>query len=166
MRIIGVDPGLIHTGVGVIDKGDDQGSAGRGVSLVHVELLQPPRGELSARLLFIHERLVDLITRFQAVEMAVEDQFFGRNVQTAFKTGQARGAAVLAAAKCRIPVRLFPPARVKLAITGNGRAGKEQVRFMVTRILQLASAPESLDCTDALAVALTRAFSPAEKKPT
>jgi crossover junction endodeoxyribonuclease RuvC len=165
MRIIGVDPGLIHTGVGIIEKGNDRKRSGRDLDLVHIELLKLPRGELSARLLFLYERLIDLIICFHAREMAVEDQFFGRNVQTAFKTGQARGAAVLAAAKCRIPVRLFPPARVKLAITGNGRASKEQVRFMVGRILDLTSAPASLDCTDALAVALARAFSPDVQEP-
>jgi crossover junction endodeoxyribonuclease RuvC len=160
MRIIGIDPGLVHTGVGIIENIQDVPASGNGVKLLHTELLKPPRGDLSKRLLFIHDRLVDLVTRFNTETMAVEDQFFGKNVQTAFKTGQARGAALLAAARCRIPVQLFPPARVKLAVTGSGRASKEQVRFMVGRILNLTATPVSLDCTDALAVALCKAFTP------
>ncbi len=160
MRIIGVDPGLTNTGVGIIDREQGAVGPGQGLHFIHTELIKPPRGDLSSRLLYIHEKLIEVIDRTAAQVMAVEDQFFGKNVQTALKTGQARGAALLAAARRDIPVMLFPPARVKQSVVGNGQASKEQVRHMITQILNLQSAPKSLDCSDALAVALCCAFKP------
>ncbi len=162
MRIIGVDPGLSYTGVGVIEKKTVAMTPGLGVHFISTEVLKPPRDDLAKKLLYIHEKLMALIGETGAEVMAVEDQFFGKNVQTAFKTGQARGAALLAAARCEIPVTLYPPARVKQAVVGNGRASKEQVRHMVLQILNLRSIPASLDCSDALAVALCQAFKPAD----
>lgn len=159
MRIIGVDPGLSNTGVGVIEIFSGVGSPGPGFRYISSDILRPPRGELSQRLLYLHERLMTVITDAQAVVMAVEDQFYGSNVQTAFKTGQARGAALLAAARCGLPVALYAPARVKLAVVGNGRASKEQVRHLVGQILDLNPPPKSFDCSDALAVAICHAFS-------
>jgi len=159
MRIIGVDPGLASTGVGIIEPrrpGDEPGAEFR---LVHSENIKPPsRADLPLRLLFIHERLVDLIRRFDCRTMAVEDQFYGPNAQTALKIGQARGAALLAAAACGLPVVLYPPARVKLAVVGNGQASKEQVRHLVEQILNATTLPPGMDCSDALAVALCHAF--------
>lgn len=160
MRIIGVDPGLGSTGVAVIEKMPGVVNPGDGLHYICSEVLRPPRGELSERLLYLHERLMTIARDTRAQVMAVEDQFFGKNVQTAFKTGQARGAALLAAARCQLPVTLLPPARIKLAVVGNGQASKEQVRHMVAQILNLRSIPGSLDCSDALAVALCQAFSP------
>ncbi len=160
MRIIGVDPGLGNTGVGVIEKRPGAVNPGAGLNYIYSEVLRTPRGTLSQRLLYLHEHLMAIVKETGAEVMAVEDQFFGKNVQTAFKTGQARGAALLAAARCELPVILIPPARVKMAVVGNGRASKEQVRHMVGQILNLSSLPSSLDCSDALAVALCHAFSP------
>lgn len=160
MRIIGVDPGLANTGVGVIEKSPGALNPDEGFYLILSDVLRPPRGELSRRLLFIHERLTAVISETRAEVMAVEDQFYGTNIQTAFKTGQAKGAALLAAARCGLPVMLYAPARVKLAVVGNGRASKEQVRHLVGQILRLKSPLKSLDCSDALAVALCHAFSP------
>lgn len=159
MRIIGVDPGLISCGVGVIEKVSGEVHPGEGLKFIYSGVLKPPRGDLARRLLYLHENLVSIIRDHRAEVMAVEDQFFGKNVQTAFKTGQARGAALLAAARCGLQTILYPPARVKLAITGNGRASKEQVQHMVGQILNLQTLPHSLDCSDALAVALCRALS-------
>ncbi len=158
MRIIGVDPGLTHTGIGVIEKLGQVANPGSGLRLVLTEVINPPRTDLSKKLLFIYDHLLTTIEAHGAEIMAVEDQFFGKNIQTAFKTGQARGAALLAAAKSGIPVSLFPPARVKQAVVGNGRASKEQVQHMVAQILKLDRVPVSLDCTDALAVALCQSF--------
>ena len=164
MRIIGVDPGLASCGVGVIDKLPGVVHPEDGLSFIHTEALRPPRGDLSQRLLYLHQHLVAIIRETQVEVMAVEDQFSGKNIQTAFKTGQAKGAALLAAAHCGIPVSLYSPARVKLAVVGNGRASKEQVRYLVGQILSLKSLPDSMDCSDALAVALCHALSFA--KPT
>lgn len=164
MRIIGVDPGLVSTGVGIIET-DSRNQAyeryrtGPEIRLVYSADLKPPRTELSQRLLYLHDRLLAIIRKMDAQVMAVEDQFYGNNVQTAFKTGQARGAALLAAAHAGIPVLLYSPARVKLAVVGNGRASKEQVQHMVRQILAVDSLPPSLDTSDALAVALCHAFS-------
>jgi len=160
MRIIGIDPGLTHTGVGIIDKVTLSAASRNGIDHIYTDLISPPKKELSIRLLVIFEKLVEIIGQFEPEVMAVEDQFFGKNVQTAFKTGQARGAALLAAATCGIPVKLFAPARVKLAIVGNGNATKEQVRHMVGHILNKQDLPESTDSTDALAVAICEAFRP------
>ncbi|MBU0518026.1 crossover junction endodeoxyribonuclease RuvC [bacterium] len=160
MRIIGIDPGLTHTGVGIIEKDTSLAATRNGLIHIYTDLISPPKKELPKRLLVIYERIVEVIHRFGPAIMAVEDQFFGKNVQTAFKTGQARGAALLAAATCDIPVRLFAPARVKLAVVGNGNASKEQVRHMIGHILGITDLPKSLDCTDALAVAICQAFKP------
>ena len=167
MRIIGVDPVLVCTGVGIIETPDSlKKTSQRGSAefqFLQTLTLKPPSGDLSRRLIFLHRHLLDLIHQWQADVMAVEDQFYGNNAQTAFKTGQARGAALLAAAYAEIPVMLYPPARVKLALVGNGRASKEQVQHMVRQILATNALPPSLDCSDALAVALCHAFSSAAK---
>lgn len=164
MRIIGVDPGLVSCGIGVIETVPGEIHPREGLKYIYSGVIKPPRGDLARRLLYLHENLVTFIRDQRAEVMAVEDQFFGKNVQTAFKTGQARGAALLAAARCGLHTNLYPPARVKLAVTGNGRASKEQVRHMVGQILNLQSLPQSLDCSDALAVAVCRALS-GEKTP-
>ncbi len=162
MRIIGVDPGLVSCGVGVIEKSSRAVFRDDEFHFVYTIALKPPRGDLTRRLLYLHENLMTIIRDTHAEVMAVEDQFFGKNIQTAFKTGQARGAALLAAARSGIATISYSPARVKLAVVGNGRASKEQVRHMVGQILRLKSLPDSLDCSDALAVALCRALTPAE----
>ncbi len=156
MRIIGVDPGLVVTGVGVIQAGDRHPNDE--FTYIHSQIIRPPGSDLSQRLLHLHEDLMTIIREMECEVMAVEDQFFGTNVQTAFKTGQARGAALLAAARSSIPARLYPPARIKQAVVGNGMASKEQVRHLVEQILKVASLPRALDCSDALAVALCHAF--------
>lgn len=160
-----MDPGLVRTGVGVIETCSatlSPPASGLNSSdefrHIHSETLLPPRLELSRRLLYLHDCILNLIRRTEAEIMAVEDQFYGMNVQTAFKTGQARGAALLAAAHGEIPVSIYSPARVKKAVVGNGRASKEQVQYLVQQILNLTSLPPSLDCSDALAVALCHAF--------
>jgi crossover junction endodeoxyribonuclease RuvC len=163
MLIIGVDPGLVSTGVGLIESAAAESSRDRArtrsdFKLVFSTELKPPRTELSQRLLFLHDKLLAIIRKMDAQVMAVEDQFFGNNVQTAFKTGQARGAALLAAAHGGIPVILYSPARVKQAVVGNGRASKEQVQHMVRQILAVDCLPGGFDCSDALAVALCHAF--------
>jgi crossover junction endodeoxyribonuclease RuvC len=160
MRIIGVDPGLIFTGVGIIENIAGSAYPGQNLKFIDTELIKLPRGDLSKRLLYLHDELMKIIRETKVDVMAVEDQFFGKNAQTAFKTGQARGTAILAAARSDLPVVLLPPARVKQAVVGHGRASKEQVQHMVSQILKLSTVPKSLDCSDALAVAICHAFTP------
>jgi len=108
------------------------------------------------RLLRIHERVLGLVEQFLPDEMAIEAPFFGKNVQSMLKLGRAQGVAMAAALSRDIPITEYEPRKIKMAITGNGAASKEQVREMLRRILDIA--PEKLDieldATDALAAAL------------
>jgi crossover junction endodeoxyribonuclease RuvC len=151
MIILGVDPGSRHTGYGVID------SDGRRHRLVEKGVLDPvPSQELPLRLHFIHGRLSELIARLHPEVMAVEDVFHARSTRSALVLGQVRGVVLLAAAQCGLDVRSFPPATVKLQVTGYGQAEKTQVAFMVAHLLALP-AQEAGDASDALAVALCHA---------
>lgn len=116
-----------------------------------------PRTDLADRLAALFQEIQAMIEREHPHEMAVEDGFFGKNPRTALVIGQARGVALLAAALAGLKVHLYPPAEVKLALTGSGSASKEQVAFMVRRLLRLSDEKIPADCTDALAVALCRA---------
>ncbi|MDE6188024.1 MAG: crossover junction endodeoxyribonuclease RuvC, partial [Duncaniella sp.] len=108
------------------------------------------------RLLKIHERVLGLVEQFLPDEMAIEAPFFGKNVQSMLKLGRAQGVAMAAALSRDIPITEYEPRKIKMAITGNGAASKEQVREMLRRILDIS--PEKLDieldATDALAAAL------------
>lgn len=146
-RILGIDPGSHATGWGVVQTLPALRCVAAGV-------IRPGRDlALPDRLLAIHEQLVAIIEQHAPQVMAVEDLFNARNARSALVLGHARGAVLLAGARCGLPVHEYPPAAVKQAVTGNGRAGKEQVRFMVQRLLNLAEEPV-LDASDALAVAL------------
>ncbi len=149
MRILGIDPGSRATGFGLVD-----GAAGR-LRLVDAGTVRPGRDlSLPDRLRVIHEALLELVDRHGPAVMAVESVFSARNPRSSLVLGQARGAILLAAALRDVPVAEYAPREVKMAVTGNGAAVKEQVRFMVVRLLGLARPPASLDASDALAVAL------------
>jgi crossover junction endodeoxyribonuclease RuvC len=151
MIILGVDPGSRHTGYGVID------SDGRRHRLLEMGVLDPvATQDLPRRLHYIHSRLSDLIARLQPHVMAVEDVFYARSARSALVLGQVRGVVLLAAAQCALEVRSFPPATVKLQVTGHGQAEKTQVAFMVAQILALPP-QQAGDAADALAVALCHA---------
>lgn len=151
MIILGVDPGSRHTGYGVID------SDGRRHRLLEMGVLDPhPSEDLPRRLRFIHGQLSGLIARLQPDVMAVEDVFHARSTRSALVLGQVRGVVLLAAAQCGLEVRSFPPATVKLQVTGHGQAEKAQVAFMVAHLLALPP-QEAGDAADALAVALCHA---------
>jgi crossover junction endodeoxyribonuclease RuvC len=147
LRILGVDPGSVATGWGVIEAQPALRYRASGV-------IRPGRSlDLAARLLIIHEELLAVIDRFAPTLMAVEDLYSARNARSALVLGHARGAVLLAAAGRGLVIAAYAPATIKQALTGNGQAGKEQVRFMVRRLLRLAEAP-ALDESDALAAAL------------
>jgi len=150
--IAGVDPGIAVTGIGVIR------AAGSTLEHVHSEAVTPPRkGPFELRLLEIFRRLGELLDEYRPEAVALEDIFFARNVKSAIKLAHVRGAVMAAAADRGIGVSEYPPLSVKKAVVGVGRADKEQVQQMVKMLLGMQRAPEPLDISDALAVAVCHA---------
>lgn len=153
MRILGVDPGTQRTGAGVIEV---QGSR---YHLIHTEVITLRSSEtLSARLIQIFRRLCSLISEHRPSVLALENVFYGRDVNAMVKIGEARACAMLAAAEHKISVVEYAPARVKQAVSGNGRATKEQMQAMIKQLLNLRETPPS-DGADALAVAICHVHS-------
>jgi crossover junction endodeoxyribonuclease RuvC len=145
---LGLDPGTAVTGYGVV-RSD-------GPSLVECGVIRTnPRDALPQRLKDIYEGLRDLIGRHAPTALAVEDIFYARNVRTTVVLGHARGVILLAGAQAGIPVHEYPPREIKKAVTGAGGATKEQVQYMVMRLLRLKSAPRPADASDGVAAALT-----------
>ena len=155
MRILGIDPGSIKTGYGVIER------EGRAFRLVTAGVIRPKAGEdLYVRLSVIFDGLIGVIAETQPQLVAVESVFTHKNAQSALVLGHARGVALLAAARAGLPLHEFPPATVKKSITGAGAAEKAQVAFMVRRILAVPEGDKlAEDAADALAVALCQGIS-------
>lgn len=150
MRVLGVDPGLTRCGWGVIES-----MPGRRAKLVGVSVIRTSSElSLAERLLLVAEGLEDVIAVHRPDAVAVERMFARSDVSTIMGTAQASGVAMMLAARAGLPVATHTPSEVKAAVTGEGRAGKEQVTAMVTRILGLAEAPRPADAADALALAL------------
>jgi crossover junction endodeoxyribonuclease RuvC len=147
-RVIGVDPGSLAMGWGVVER--------RGTRLVHVAhgVLRPAGDGLADRLLCIERELVQVIDEYRPAEGAVESIFFSKNAQSAAKLGHARGVVLLVLRRAGMTVSEYPPAQVKRAVVGRGRADKRQVALVVRGVLSLSATPAS-DAADALAVALT-----------
>jgi crossover junction endodeoxyribonuclease RuvC len=147
VRVLGVDPGTIRCGWGVVDFD--------GPRLVHVAsgVIDAGRGEIAARLLLIHRDLLSVISDHQPTVFSLERNFVARNVQSAFRLGEARGVAMAAAAATGLTVGEYTPMMIKKSVVGYGRAEKGQVQAAVQRLLSLAAEPES-DAADALAAAL------------
>jgi len=150
MRVLGVDPGLTRCGVGVVD-----GAPGRRLTLVHVGVIRTPAdADLAHRLLGIEEALEIVLDTVRPDAVAVERVFSQHNVRTVMGTAQAGAVAITCAARRGIPVVLHTPSEVKAAVTGNGRADKDQVGVMVARLLGLSEIPKPADAADALALAI------------
>jgi crossover junction endodeoxyribonuclease RuvC len=151
MIILGVDPGSLRTGYGAIE------TDGRRHRLLEMGTLAPSsRLELPARLCAIHSGLAKVIARLRPDVLAVEDVFHAHNARSALVLGHVRGVVLLAGADAGLVVSAFPPATVKVQVTGFGRAEKAQVALMVSRVLALEDQPAG-DAADALAVALCHA---------
>ncbi len=149
MIILGVDPGSLRTGYGVI------ATDGRRHRLVEDGVFAPPEAApLPDKLRFIHEGVAALVARLKPEVLAVEDVFHAANARSALVLGHVRGVVLLAGAEAGLSVHAFAPATVKLEVTGYGRAQKAQVALMVGRLLGLAAERSAGDATDALAVAL------------
>jgi crossover junction endodeoxyribonuclease RuvC len=153
VRVLGVDPGTAVTGWGVVERRD-----GAVVHLAHGGLSIAPRQAAAAKLAAIHAVLLDLCRHWRPDVLALEQSFVGRNVQSAFRLGEVRGVAMLAASASGITVAEYAPATIKLAVTGTGRGEKEQVQRAIMQELRL-SEPMTPDAADALAVALCHLYS-------
>ncbi len=150
MRVLGVDPGLTRCGVGVVD-----GGPGVALRLVATTVVTTPAGaEIGSRLLVIEEQIDAWITEHRPDAVAVERVFSQHNVRTVMGTAQAGAVAIICAARHGVPVALHTPSEVKAAVTGSGRADKDQVTRMVARLLRLSDPPRPADSADALALAI------------
>src|ERR1700754_5164785 len=150
MRVLGIDCGTECTGYGVVEL-DGRDRLGC-VAFGGIRL--SPRGPLPMRLSSVFDRLNSLIQEFQPDVVAIEEVFYSVNAKSALKLGQVRGVALLAAACAGKPLAEYAPLKIKSSVVGYGLAGKEQVQFMVARLLELAAPPEPPDAADALAVAI------------
>jgi crossover junction endodeoxyribonuclease RuvC len=154
MRILGVDPGLASTGVGVIERTD----AGDWRLVASADVRTSERQPMPERLARIHDLVRDAIRAHHPEEMAIESLFFARNVRSAVLMAHGRGVAMLAASEARVPISEYSPREIKQSVVGNGNAGKEQVMLMVRTLLKLKEAPPSDHQSDALATALAHAY--------
>ncbi len=149
MLVLGIDPGSANTGYGVLRM-----VAGR-MKYLESGVIRPKRTlTFSQKLHTIHEAVVALLARESFDCVAVEDVYQGVNARTAARIGHVRGVVLLAAANAGVVVAEYPPNEIKSAVVGNGLASKEQVQFMVEQILRPAKPMESLDESDAVAVAI------------
>jgi crossover junction endodeoxyribonuclease RuvC len=150
MRVLGIDCGGEYTGYGVVQMD----SGGRLVCLTCGAIKLSPRDPLARRLSRIYTELGALIVEHSPDEVAIEGIFYALNVKSALKLGQVRGVAMLAAAVAGLEVAEYSPLTIKSSVVGYGRAEKQQVQHMVTRLLSLAKPPEPMDASDALAIAI------------
>jgi crossover junction endodeoxyribonuclease RuvC len=148
--VLGIDPGTASTGYGVV-KGDGLGF----VSLVECGVIRTrARDPLPSRLQEIFEGVTELLQRHKPDALSVEDVFYAKNVRTTVVLGHARGVVLLAGQQASVAIHEIPPTEIKKAVVGNGHATKEQVQFMLTRLLKLKSVPQPSDAADGVAAAL------------
>jgi len=147
LRVVGVDPGASVTGWAVVEE--------QGSRLVHLAsgLIRPKGGTLPTKLVSLFDALGCVIAKWQPSVACVEKSFVARNPQSALKLGEVRGVVALAAARSGLEVREYSPAQIKLAVTGYGRADKDQIKYAVAKLLALPRVLEE-DRADALAAAL------------
>jgi crossover junction endodeoxyribonuclease RuvC len=153
IRILGIDPGSVRTGVGLVDAD----ATGRAQHVHHDMIALGDAGEFPLRLKRILDALGALIEQWRPDEVAIERVFMAKNADSALKLGQARGAAICAAVLRDLPVHEYSPMQVKQSVVGRGAAEKPQVQHMVGVLLNLQGAPLQADAADALAIAITHA---------
>ncbi len=147
--ILGIDPGTTIMGFGLIKV------VNKKMEFLQLnELLLQKYSDPYIKLKLIFERTVELIDTFHPDEIAIEAPFFGKNVQSMLKLGRAQGVAMAAGLSREIPITEYLPKKIKMAITGNGNASKEQVAKMLQSLLNLKELPKNLDSTDGLAAAV------------
>src|SRR5947209_11568165 len=153
MRVFGIDCGTEFTGWGVVETD----ASPRGKMLAHCAagtIRLSKKDKTPQRLMQVYAELTGLMSLHEPDAVAIEDVFFSANAKSALKLGQVRGVAMLAAAASGLPVSEYAPLSVKSSVVGYGLAAKEQVQFMVTRLLELDTPPDSADAADALAIAI------------
>jgi crossover junction endodeoxyribonuclease RuvC len=149
MRVLGIDPGTLTSGYGIVSEEDHK--------LFHVVsggISPSAKQPFPKRLKKIYEELEKVIAKFHPHVVVVEDLFVSNNIKSALKLGHARGVAILAAMNAGLPVFEYAPTEVKQAVVGNGKAEKKQVQMMVKALLDLPKAPTPADAADALAAAI------------
>lgn len=151
--ILGIDPGTVVMGYGLIHIHHNKPSL---LTLGVIKLEKYT--EHSDRLKKIFERVTGLIEEYKPDELAIEAPFFGKNVQSMLKLGRAQGVAIAAALSKNIPMMEYSPKKIKMSVTGNGNASKEQVSAMLQNLLKFKNTEEYLDATDALAAAMCHYF--------
>jgi crossover junction endodeoxyribonuclease RuvC len=152
MIILGIDPGTVVSGFGIIEF---DGVRFRAVDYGCIR--PPPKYSLPDRYLVIYDSVYALLEDHRPDALVVETQYVKNNVQSAIKLGMARGAVVIAGAKKKVPIHEYAPTKAKLAVVGNGRASKHQVQTMVQHLLRLPEPPNPEDAADALALAICHA---------
>ena len=149
MRVLGIDPGTVSMGYGVVDED------GGDIAMVGCGTIDAARSSpLAQRLSDLHAGLLDIIARYQPAEAAIEEPFVAKNVRSAMAVGQAMGIAMAAVSERGIPAYRYTPTQVKQAATSYGRSSKGQVQEMVRLQLGLSATPKPQDAADALAVAI------------
>lgn len=147
--ILGIDPGTTIMGFGLIKVVD------KNMELIQIgELILKKYDDHYMKLKVIFERTIQIIEEYHPDEIAIEAPFFGKNVQSMLKLGRAQGVAMAAGLSREIPITEYSPKKIKMAITGNGNASKEQVAKMLQNLLKLKTLPKNLDATDGLAAAV------------
>ncbi|TND03923.1 MAG: Holliday junction endonuclease RuvC [Bacteroidetes bacterium] len=151
--ILGIDPGTVIMGFGVLQI------SGRNMQLCEMGVIKLDKlNDPALKLKTIFEKTVELINKHLPDEFAVEAPFFGKNVQSMLKLGRAQGVAIAAALTHNIPIFEYSPKKIKMSITGNGNASKEQVAAMLQNLLTIREMPKYLDATDGLAAAVCHHF--------
>jgi len=149
MIIIGIDPGLVNTGYGIISIKNEI------PSLIDFGIIAPnPKDSVPERIFTIFTDVCHLVEKYNPNIFSIEDVFYSRNFKSAMLLGQARAAAILAASKYKISIFEYSAKKVKQSITGNGNADKTQVQYMVTKILNIKNNSIPLDASDALAIGM------------
>ena len=150
MRILGIDPGFALVGFGVVDELN-----GRLSAVDYGVISTPKEDKFAVRLQTIYDSMTALIKKYQPDAISIEELFFFRNQTTVIPVAEARGIIVLCGKQNNVPMYEYTPLQIKQALTGNGRAEKKQIQFMVKNILGLEKVPKPDDAADAVAVAIT-----------
>ncbi|MCK9611669.1 MAG: crossover junction endodeoxyribonuclease RuvC [Bacteroidales bacterium] len=151
--ILGIDPGTNILGYGLIYNKNNK------IELIRMDVIKLNKlNGQHLKLKAIFENTLEVIEKYKPDELAIESQFFGKNVQSMLKLGRAQGVAIAAALYKSIPVFEYSPRKIKQAITGKGNASKEQVAAMLSRIVKITETPDYYDATDALGVAVCHFF--------
>ena len=153
MRVFGIDCGTEITGYGVVES-DEESRVPRLVCCAFGAIRLPKQKTMAERLKQVFEELTTQLEHWRPDVVAIEEVFYSVNAKSALKLGQVRGVALLSAAMQHKPVAEYAPLKIKSSVVGYGLAGKEQVQFMVARVLGLAEPPTPPDAADALAIAI------------